>query len=82
MVLLVQNARLNETVTAGDGGYTPALNDVSEEQLNSEVETAFKLIEGRRCNEQYEISPEEIARFGGNKPVLDAEPELEPASVQ
>ncbi len=37
MVLLVQNARLNETVTAGDSGYTPALNDVSEEQLNSEV---------------------------------------------
>jgi uncharacterized protein involved in exopolysaccharide biosynthesis len=37
MVLLVQNARLNETVTAGEGGYAPALNDVSEEQLNSEV---------------------------------------------
>jgi len=37
MVLLVQNARLNETITAGDGGYAPALNDVSEEQLNSEV---------------------------------------------
>jgi uncharacterized protein involved in exopolysaccharide biosynthesis len=37
MVLLVQNARLNETVTASQGGYAPALNDVSEEQLNSEV---------------------------------------------
>jgi len=76
--LLVLTKLVRELVGKPD----PILKNVTVEQLNSEVETAFKLIEGRRCNEQYEISPEEIARFGGNKPVLDAEPELEPASVQ
>jgi uncharacterized protein involved in exopolysaccharide biosynthesis len=37
MVLLVQNARGNEVVTSAQSGNTASVNDVSEEQLNSEV---------------------------------------------
>lgn len=37
MVLLVQNARGAEVMSPGQGGVAPVMNDVSEEQLNSEV---------------------------------------------
>jgi uncharacterized protein involved in exopolysaccharide biosynthesis len=37
MVILVQNARGNEVVTSAQTGNTAAANDVTEEQLNSEV---------------------------------------------
>ena len=37
MVLLVQNARGGEILTPGQNGINPTMNDVSEEQLNSEV---------------------------------------------
>jgi DNA-binding transcriptional regulator YiaG len=59
------------------GQPEPILKNVTVAQLNSEVEAAFKLIEGRRSEEQYEISPEDIARFGG----AECAPELETASI-
>jgi transcriptional regulator with XRE-family HTH domain len=60
------------------GQPEPILRNVTVAQLNSEVEAAIKLIETGRRDEQYEISPEEIARFGGTVP--ESEPEL--VSVQ
>jgi YgiT-type zinc finger domain-containing protein len=48
------------------GQPEPILRNVTIEQLNSEVENTFKLIEGRgHKNERYEIPPEEIARYVG-----------------
>lgn len=50
------------------GQPEPILKNVTVEQLNSEVEKAFKLIEGKsKKNERYEIPPEEIARFVGRE---------------
>ncbi len=48
-------------------GLNPILKNVTVEQLNGEVQSALKLITSRAGNERYEISPEEIARFGGSK---------------
>lgn len=45
------------------GQPDPILKNVTVEQLNSEVLTAFKTIVAREGTEQYEISPEEIARY-------------------
>ena len=39
------------------------LRNVTVEQLTNEVLNAFKMIVARRNHEQYEIPPEEIARF-------------------
>ncbi|MGD0903508.1 MAG: helix-turn-helix domain-containing protein [Terracidiphilus sp.] len=44
----------------------PILRNVTIEQLYGEIESMFKLIEGRAHEaERYEISPEEIARLAG-----------------
>ena len=45
------------------GQPDPILRNVTVEQLTNEVLTSFKTIVARRDNEQYEIPPEEIARF-------------------
>jgi transcriptional regulator with XRE-family HTH domain len=45
------------------GQPDPILRNVTVEQLNNEVLDSFKTIVARRENEQYEIPPEEIARF-------------------
>jgi transcriptional regulator with XRE-family HTH domain len=58
------------------GQPAPILKNITVAQLNSEVEAAFKLIEAGCENEQYEISPEDLARFGGAE-----QPEPEMASV-
>lgn len=52
------------------GEPEPILKNVTVQRLNADLETALKLIETRSVNEKYEISPEEIARFGGNESVL------------
>jgi transcriptional regulator with XRE-family HTH domain len=49
------------------------LRNVTVEQLTNEVLSAFKTIVARRNNEQYEIPPEEIARF-------TQVPQVEPAA--
>jgi len=73
-VRLLVMAKLVRELT---GQPDPILKNVTVAQLNSEVEEAFKLIEARSGNEQYEIFPEEIARFGG----IEETPEPEIASV-
>ncbi len=58
------------------GAPEPILRNVTVEQLNSDMENALKLIEGKaRTSEKYEISPEEIAKFSG---AADEIGELEP----
>jgi YgiT-type zinc finger domain-containing protein len=53
------------------------LKNVTVEELNSQLEAAFKAIEDRKGDEQYEISPEEMARFGTAGKAADAVPEEE-----
>lgn len=50
----------------------PILKNVTPQRLMADVEAAFKLMEDRKSEEQYEISPAEIAQFGG-----EPTPELE-----
>jgi len=47
------------------GQPSPLLKNVTVEQLMTEMESAFKHIHGGREAEEYEISPEELAGFGG-----------------
>jgi transcriptional regulator with XRE-family HTH domain len=62
------------------GRPDPILKNITVAQLHSEVEAAFKVIQTRQGKEQYDISPEEIAHFGGAECTPAGEPEL--ASVQ
>lgn len=57
------------------GQAEPILKNVTAAELSAEVEAAFKLLEGRGGDEQYEISPEELVHFGGG-PQTTPEPEL------
>jgi transcriptional regulator with XRE-family HTH domain len=61
-VRLLVMAKLVRELT---GQPEPLLKNVTVAQLVSEVESAFKLIGVGRDDQQYEISPEEIAHFGG-----------------
>jgi DNA-binding transcriptional regulator YiaG len=61
-VRLLAMAKLCRELT---GQSEPILKNVTVAQLNAEVENAFKLIEVRRSDEEYDISPEELAHFGG-----------------
>jgi YgiT-type zinc finger domain-containing protein len=51
------------------GQPEPILRNVSVQQLNDELESTLKLIQARRANEKYEISPEEIARFSAHEQI-------------
>jgi transcriptional regulator with XRE-family HTH domain len=70
-VRLLALAKLVRELT---GQPDAVLKNVTVEQLNSQVEAAFKVIEDRRGDEQYEISPEEMARFG--RQASEPEPEM------
>jgi transcriptional regulator with XRE-family HTH domain len=76
MRLLVMTKLIRELA----GQPEPILKNITVAQLDSEVVSAFKLIQARQGNEQYDISPEEIAHFGGTECTSEREPEL--ASVQ
>ncbi len=52
------------------------LKNVTIDQLTRDIEAAFKVIEGRRVTERYDISPEEIALYTGT-----SEPEVEVSAV-
>lgn len=75
MRLLVMTKLIRELA----GQPEPILKNITVAQLDSEVVAAFKLIQARQGNEQYDISPEEIAHFGGAE--CTSERELELASV-
>jgi transcriptional regulator with XRE-family HTH domain len=63
LIRLLLIAKLTREL-AGQPG--PILRNVTIEQLNSDIEDTFKLMEGKgRMTEQYEIPPEEIARYIG-----------------
>jgi transcriptional regulator with XRE-family HTH domain len=55
------------------GQPEPTLKNVTFEELNSKVEAAFKSIEDRDVDEHYEISPEDIAQFGGGQSIIEQE---------
>jgi transcriptional regulator with XRE-family HTH domain len=55
------------------GQPEPLLKNATVAQLNSLVEAAIKLIDARKTEEQYVISPEEIAHFGGTEPTPEPE---------
>ena len=56
------------------GQPEPTLKNVTFEELNSKVEAAFKTMEDRDdVEEHYEISPEDIAQFGGGQSVIERE---------
>lgn len=57
--LLVVHKLMRELTGTPD----PILRNVNAAQLSSEIEQKLKLIQPRRIDEQYEIPPEEIARF-------------------
>ena len=72
--LLVMAKLIREII----GQPGPVIKNATVAKLNSVVESAIKLIEARRSDEQYEISPEEVAQFGG----IERAPEPELVSVQ
>lgn len=74
--LLVMAKLVRELV----GQPGPVIKNVTVAKLNSVVEAAIKLIETRRADEEYEISPEDVAQFGGIERIPESEPEL--VSVQ
>lgn len=60
------------------GKSEPILKNVNAAQIAAEVEASLKLIQARRrSHEEYEISPEEIARFGGTECDHEREAEAE-----
>jgi transcriptional regulator with XRE-family HTH domain len=60
------------------GQPEPILKNVTIKQLDEDLEKALKMIDAKRENEKYEISPEEIARFGGYEEVT---PITDPSST-
>ena len=59
--LLVLTKMVREIV----GQPGPILKNVTVQSLTEELGAALKVMQGGRRNEKYEISPEELARFGG-----------------
>lgn len=57
------------------GQPDPILKNVTVDELNSQVEAAFKVIEDRKGEEQFEVSPEEMKRFGANPQTAELEAE-------
>jgi YgiT-type zinc finger domain-containing protein len=49
------------------GQPAPILRNVTAEQLSADLENALKLIQKRRANEKYEISPEDLAAFSSTE---------------
>ncbi len=72
--LLVMGKLVRELVGQPD----PILRNVTTDELVVEVVNALKLITGRVVKERYDISREDIARFGGAD---RAAPQLAPAAV-
>jgi len=73
--LLVTGKLIRELTGTPD----PILHNVNAAQLLLDIEQNLKLIQPRRVDEEYEISPEEIARFRG---VPETEPAIQELAVQ
>lgn len=77
LVRLLVLSKLSRELT---GEPEPLLKNVTVAQLNSDLESALKLIEAQgkdenEEDEQFEISPEELAQFGGAAISVEIQPE-------
>jgi YgiT-type zinc finger domain-containing protein len=67
-VRLLVTAKLLREIS---GQPQPILKNVTAEQLSADVEQALKLIQARRSQEKYEISPNDIALYSSPERVLE-----------